>query len=456
MLRDPRGRPDLRPADGAAPGRDVPARRHARAARALGSTACARTGRTWTPPSRSSARAARAAVTARPDRHRADDRASSKRLLATPLDQAVIPVDGPRRVGRRPRTRSRGRPRRRPPGRPGLPRALLEASTSRRRARSRASCRRPTAMRLYRHSIRSLDDARPGARGRAPDRAGGARVDRRGAPGPRAAKPASATTSTRYRAALATTRRTTPASRRGAASRARRGHRAGRRRRAAVVRPDCRGLRASVRPVEQFKEKDAPFAYYYPPTLDGSRPGIYYVNTYDLPSRARTSSSRARRTTRRSRATTSRSRSRWSTRRSTCSAGWAAPRRRRVRRGLGPVRRTARRRAGPVPQRRRAAGMLDAQAWRAARLIVDSGMHGLGWSRQQSIDWLLKTGPVRHRRDDRDRPLHRVAGPGAHVHDRDARDPPAAPASSRQRDGDRVRHQARSTTSSSATARCRW
>ena len=37
-------------------------------------------------------------------------------------------------------------------------------------------------------------------------------------------------------------------------------------------------------------------------------------------------------------------------------------------------------------------GMLDAQAWRASRLIVDSGMHGLGWSRQQSIDWLLKTG----------------------------------------------------------------
>jgi uncharacterized protein (DUF885 family) len=36
--------------------------------------------------------------------------------------------------------------------------------------------------------------------------------------------------------------------------------------------------------------------------------------------------------------------------------------------------------------------MLDAQAWRASRLIVDSGMHGLGWSRRQSIDWLLQTG----------------------------------------------------------------
>ena len=40
-----------------------------------------------------------------------------------------------------------------------------------------------------------------------------------------------------------------------------------------------------MRPVEPFKEKDAPFAYYFPPTPDGSRGGIYYVNTYDLPSR---------------------------------------------------------------------------------------------------------------------------------------------------------------------------
>jgi uncharacterized protein (DUF885 family) len=40
-----------------------------------------------------------------------------------------------------------------------------------------------------------------------------------------------------------------------------------------------------VRPVDAFMEKDAPFAYYYPPAIDGSRPGIYYVNTYDLPHR---------------------------------------------------------------------------------------------------------------------------------------------------------------------------
>ena len=40
-----------------------------------------------------------------------------------------------------------------------------------------------------------------------------------------------------------------------------------------------------VRPVEEYKEQDAPFAYYYPPSADGSRDGIYYANGYDLPSR---------------------------------------------------------------------------------------------------------------------------------------------------------------------------
>jgi uncharacterized protein (DUF885 family) len=34
-------------------------------------------------------------------------------------------------------------------------------------------------------------------------------------------------------------------------------------------------------------------------------------------------------------------------------------------------------------------GMLSGQAMRAARLVVDSGIHTLGWTRQQSIDYML-------------------------------------------------------------------
>lgn len=42
------------------------------------------------------------------------------------------------------------------------------------------------------------------------------------------------------------------------------------------------GAALLVKPVETFKEKSAPKAFYQAPSLDGSRPGIYFVNLHDM------------------------------------------------------------------------------------------------------------------------------------------------------------------------------
>ncbi|HIE21389.1 MAG TPA: DUF885 domain-containing protein [Acidimicrobiia bacterium] len=39
-------------------------------------------------------------------------------------------------------------------------------------------------------------------------------------------------------------------------------------------------------------------------------------------------------------------------------------------------------------------GMISADAWRAGRLVVDTGLHALGWSRQQAIDFLRRWTPI--------------------------------------------------------------
>lgn len=147
-----------------------------------------------------------------------------------------------------------------------------------------------------------------------------------------------------------------------------------------------------VRPVEEFKEKDSPFAYYYPPSPDGSRDGIYYANGYDLPSRKFTKLA--------------------STTYHEAAPGHhfqitletENPHLGRFRRlgaravggayveGWGLYSERLADEMGLYRSEGERFGMLDAQAWRAGRLVVDTGLHALRWPRQRSIDLLLSAG----------------------------------------------------------------
>ncbi|MGK2850427.1 MAG: DUF885 domain-containing protein [Candidatus Limnocylindrales bacterium] len=143
-----------------------------------------------------------------------------------------------------------------------------------------------------------------------------------------------------------------------------------------------------VRAVEEYKEKDAPFAYYYPPAADGSRDGIYYANGYDLPSRKYT---KLASTTYHEAApghhfqiTLEMETAHLNVFRKLGSRmvggayveGWGLYSE-RLADEMGLYRSEAER-----------FGMLDGQAWRAARLVVDTGLHALRWERQRSIDFL--------------------------------------------------------------------
>ena len=147
-----------------------------------------------------------------------------------------------------------------------------------------------------------------------------------------------------------------------------------------------------VRPVEEYKEKDAPFAYYYPPAADGSRSGIYYANGYDLPSRKYTKLA--------------------STTYHEAAPGhhfqitleMENPHLNAFRRlgsrmvggayveGWGLYSERLADEMGLYRDEGERFGMLDGQAWRAARLVVDTGLHALRWERQRSIDFLQGAG----------------------------------------------------------------
>lgn len=156
-----------------------------------------------------------------------------------------------------------------------------------------------------------------------------------------------------------------------------------------LPRADC-----EVMAVEEYRERETPPAFYMPPTMDGSRAGQYYLNTYQpeerqlhkiasityheatpghhfqlaiemeltgLP-RFRTLGSRL--------------------------AGVAYVE------GWGLYCERLADEMGLYESDAERFGMLDMQGFRAARLVVDSGLHAFGWSRARAIELMHERGSM--------------------------------------------------------------
>jgi uncharacterized protein (DUF885 family) len=145
-----------------------------------------------------------------------------------------------------------------------------------------------------------------------------------------------------------------------------------------------------IQPVEEFREKSAAGAQYRRASPDGSRPGVFYVNTYDLKSRPKysmesiflheaipghhfqisiqqelTDLPRFRR-----------------------FGGFTA-----YIEGWGLYSESLGKELGQYSDPYSYFGALGAEIFRAVRLVIDTGLHSKGWTREQAIEYMTANTP---------------------------------------------------------------
>ncbi len=150
-----------------------------------------------------------------------------------------------------------------------------------------------------------------------------------------------------------------------------------------------------IRPVEAFREKSAAGGQYRPPDAQGTRKGVFFVNTYDLSARPswvmeslflheavpghhfqgaldleNEELPRYRRFG-------------WYT---VYSEGWAL-----YAESLGPA-------MGMYSDPDQYFGALSSELWRAIRLVVDTGIHRYGWTREDVLDYMYANAAVQEAR----------------------------------------------------------
>jgi uncharacterized protein (DUF885 family) len=146
-----------------------------------------------------------------------------------------------------------------------------------------------------------------------------------------------------------------------------------------------------IRPVEPFRAESMAGGQYFPPSEDGTRPGIFYVNTFDLPSRKK-----------------------WDAedlylheaipghhfqiaiqqelkdvpafRRFGGETAFAE--------GWGLYAESLGKDLGVYTDPYQYFGRLQGELWRAIRLVVDTGLHSKGWTREQVIDYMKTNSAV--------------------------------------------------------------
>lgn len=146
-----------------------------------------------------------------------------------------------------------------------------------------------------------------------------------------------------------------------------------------------------LREVEPFRAQSMAAAQYFPGTPDGSRPGIFYVNTYDLGARPKYTMEAL----------------------SLHEANpghhfqvmiaWEMDELPAFRRfgfytafieGWGLYAESLGPELGMYEDPYQYLGWLIFDIWRANRLVVDTGMHALGWSREEAIEWMKSNSPM--------------------------------------------------------------
>jgi uncharacterized protein (DUF885 family) len=146
-----------------------------------------------------------------------------------------------------------------------------------------------------------------------------------------------------------------------------------------------------VRRVEPFREASASGGSYQGGTPDGSRPGIFYANAYNIKARPK-----------------------WAMESlflheaipghhfqiSLQQENEAIPRFRRFARftayseGWGLYAETLGRELGVYTDPYQYFGALNAELWRSIRLVVDTGIHAMGWTRQEVLDYMYANSAV--------------------------------------------------------------